>query len=944
MPVWRSRLQLSRCMVLSVPFARSCRTLPRLVRQYARPSYAEVDAAPTAPPADLGTSGGPRPPTPEPESKPEPEPPRPSSKNHRENKSSMTSFASRLLSAPVRPHPPDLSAVVTPILPSPVMTDLKLNRHRHIKGLGNQLRIQRIRDERNLPDPDWRELLKDLSAMTPERHTWGTVVVEASMETSKRLMSSDDFGVRTIMAKSGCAIATDVRPAETEGGHETMTITIHGPPSRLRSAIDLILITVGKASLKTKSTAVVAAGSHQRRVKDSKASQCYHAPFDVEEVTRHYGPDLKPSSIKPNDPLVVEDIPCPSKWTCDNLDAYIERITNPVLEKQAKRHFSRRGLGRSHSHAVSDILEKILSDPEAMPFVTVTSFHRALRFVTRFQPAFSNCCIRFLWLAARNPKGLVTTETFNILLKTHARLKDLGSFHLLIRIMHSFDCMPNMRTWLMTLRLFESAEIRRYILHTLDQKGMLDSPVIVRQIAAIMLSHDTQLALEQGLNLDQILARHDELYGGREIWLTRKGGLDVIDALCRHGHSKDALKVTELMAAPGRPPCARPDFLTLNRLLTHASTHRLTNFAIDVLAVHTAKYSVEPDDLSYKLLFDLFWKAKMPLTVATVWHCAVLNRKVSKLEPWGRMAYALHVLRKLVSKPPDSTTESDQLQMLTAAAGRLRSLISPFVASLTWYKISEPVEPELGKKTTNQNPCYVETADLIKPGFYDDHRAASIRESESRLAARHAGYVPGPPLYRLLRLASRNDNTAISLLDIYAKGDKAHDTPISESEDENPTMSSPRMALRKRMPEQSLRQKFKIRLKPCGKRIAPEPHKSHLLYSEIEMEADYSPLYWALENDVDKVLEAQGAHSSEQPADAALEKRGAHPSEQSESRPDRQLGFVSNPRAKRIRYIPYKPKGKTSMRQHLQHRGAQNSSRIVACTDNTQRTEIEKKI
>ncbi len=66
---------------------------------------------------------------------------------------------------------------------------------------------------------------------------------------------------------------------------------------------------------------------------------------------------------------------------------------------------------------------------------------------------------------------------------------------------------PDLNSWLAFLRLFESEAVKRYILHAMGAKGLLDTRSAVRRAAKEMVPHDVDRAVQMNMGLASLLGR-----------------------------------------------------------------------------------------------------------------------------------------------------------------------------------------------------------------------------------------------------------------------------------------------------------------------------------------------------------------------------------------------------------------------------------------------------
>lgn len=616
-------------------------------------------------------------------------------------------------------HPSRVSVLIDPWKPVPLSLAENYRRaHEHGQSVISQRRYEERRQSFDRPFADWRELLQRMSDNTPDRASWRAVNLHTDTNRfdSRVLFHDLEMGIRPIMEATGCAVRTRMT------GGSIMSISVYGPPNSLERAVTAILETIqvalvtqgghdGSAVIDMKPCELSAEDrSHLNRV-DAQSHVDLNALMSLDA-----SPSTAPSTVFRTAFPTAQEVPRPGVWTKRGLDDYVARITDVRLEELARSIPSQR---TCHVSVVSTLLRDVFNDHDARSSITLPVIHKALRYHVRHGMALRQEMLILFDFTTRTLKLSPSAETFNIMLSGYAQAKDLGGFELIVRSMEAYSCVPNFRTWLYMMSMIESGQVRQYMLGIMRSKGMLDSPSVARELAKLNAVHHARAAMEteRPTTLREFLDRQDRLYGERNLWLTPWVANQTVDVFCEYGRFRDAFALVKRMRKPDRPASARPNIVTYTTILAHAKTQRLV--AIGLLALERLERAgLVPNQVTYHLLFELVWNARLPLAVGVVWHHAALAL--------GSMSYRMRrrvgdVLHALGSEEPTSEGED-----VVARWARLRSL-----ASL----VSTLPSPET----------------LPEPDG-DDRVPLDLLFSQ-----KYAGYKPEEPLGQLLKTALEAD-------------------------------------------------------------------------------------------------------------------------------------------------------------------------------------------
>jgi hypothetical protein len=315
--------------------------------------------------------------------------------------------------------------------------------------------------------------------------------------------------------------------------------------------------------------------------------------------------------------------------------------------------------GKSHDEAVVKQLHEVLNDPATQRALSPEAFKSALAFVTRkghmYRPH-----VRAFFVRMEVLNMPMDTEVFNMLAESAVKGRDLRSFSTVIRLMINRGFQPDLYTWILFLRLIKSEEVKRYILHAMNHRGLLDRPTAIRQIAREMAPQDIDRALQQGKDLESFLSHQEGLYGPG--WLSIGAANKIVDFLGRYGKFDMCADFVDIMATT---EVARPDVVTLNTILTHCKVQNDLHRAVDFLSRFERQLAspVTPNAITYHLLSELGWRHKLPHVTGIIWRYSCLVNQTS-----NRMRFRAAKLLTGLKKPGLSLESSPSITDLSGTA------------------------------------------------------------------------------------------------------------------------------------------------------------------------------------------------------------------------------------------------------------------------------------
>ncbi|CAK7225866.1 hypothetical protein SBRCBS47491_006034 [Sporothrix bragantina] len=264
--------------------------------------------------------------------------------------------------------------------------------------------------------------------------------------------------------------------------------------------------------------------------------------YYLRDRKRRDDPVFSPHTIQ----IGAHQIPRPDDWTPASLERYVAALTNgrppahlaarlypqsrarakkqadgssdsePPLESLATNFDTPTASSKadgnpilnSHDRTVVNLLHSLFHEEAAKHALSMSAFKMALQFMCKHGETYRPE-VRSLFERAGSVHMPMDTETFNILLASQVKTQDLRNFGATLVLMNRRGMKPDLTTWLLFMRLFESEEVKRHILRTMhaSRRDLLDLPGALRSIAQELVEYDARRAVFQH---KQFQRKHEE--------------------------------------------------------------------------------------------------------------------------------------------------------------------------------------------------------------------------------------------------------------------------------------------------------------------------------------------------------------------------------------------------------------------------------------------------
>lgn len=480
---------------------------------------------------------------------------------------------------------------------------------------------------------DWRDALSVLESRTPvASDEWieDGMKIELSKHKFDAIMQNGgDEKIGAIRRRTGASIK--VSSADTPAAPSSLLVS--GTRAAINSATAEFRRIAGRITI-TRLWADLGPG-------EARTESFSEDDFFVPPPTREEGGLWRRFKIDYN----AYTTPWPTHMSFRSFERYVASLIDSVMLPHlisALYNPTKHAVLLDHERAVARRLQRAFANPEAKPWISCSALKLALSFLCRsgdkFLPearAIFNTMDRF---------GLrMDADVFNMFLKAPAATRHLRKFRRMVITMSRRGLAPNLDTWILFLRMFESVEVKSYVLQAMNSKNLLGTPEAIRRVAEEMARFDAEHAMAARKDLDAFLQEQDERYGPD--WLTRDAANPVLDVLCSHGRFGDAFALLDRMRtyvsamippeyyyyhpeAPDYRIPYRPDVASFNTIISHARVQGKVPAAVN--AVRKMKAAglggVQPRADTFEMLFEMAWRARLRSAVGVVWRYAALAR------------------------------------------------------------------------------------------------------------------------------------------------------------------------------------------------------------------------------------------------------------------------------------------------------------------------------
>lgn len=497
---------------------------------------------------------------------------------------------------------------------------------------------------------DWRHVLSLLASKTPEESVrWIEDGMKIEIPERKLAAIMDNAGderIGAIRRRTGASIKVSRADSPTAFS----TLLVSGTRAGINSATAEFRRIAGRITI-TRLWAPLAPDEVETETFNDE-------DFFVPPLTREEGGPWQRFRVDYN----AYTTPWPTHISFSSFERYVASLTDSVMHPHLNSLLynpTRHAVLLDHERAVVRRLKRAFMNYEARPWISCSALKLALSFLCRkgdkYLPEARSIFVMMDRFGLR-----MDADVFNMLLRAPAATRNLRKFRRTVLLMSKKGFSPNLDTWILFLRMFESVEVRSYILQAMNSKNLLGTPEAIQRVAEEMAPFDTEHAINQDKDLSTFMQEQSERYGPD--WLTRDAANQVLDVLCRHGRFRDAFELLDLMHAhvesiPVEDKADRtahsPDVISFNTIISHAKTQGKMPVAVNAIRkMKTTAFATQLDRVTFGLLFEMAWKSRLRFSLSIIWKYASLAR----LTTW-RMRYRVAAL--INGEPKSSERDVD---------------------------------------------------------------------------------------------------------------------------------------------------------------------------------------------------------------------------------------------------------------------------------------------
>lgn len=506
-------------------------------------------------------------------------------------------------------------------LPSP--REQERLRRRHYEAVTAQVLHERDRKQFGGRAVDWRVVLEEMAKSTPDsspEYIEDGIKIDVDKDILARVLQSagdDNFG--SLRRRTSTVIKVS---------RDESTLLLSGTRQAINTATEEIRNMAGKITVTRRYSPLEPGQSETEELGNEQ-------DFFIPSLTRNEGAFSKKKRITQH----VFLTPMPTKWTAKTMQDYVISLVDSYVDPSLHSPVylpTYNNLLVDHERAVVIRLMRLFLHWPIEIVVSCSLVKLAMSFLAakgdKYEPETRRL---FVLLDRRGVR--MDTDVFNIMLRAPVQTRNLRKFRMILRIMTDRGFTPNLDTWILFLRMFESVEVKAYILQAMNAKNMLSIPEAIQLVAQEMAPYDANHAINQGKDLATFLRDQKARYGPD--WLTRDAGNKMLNVFGEYGRFEDACKLLDLMGERyhkipkqhiDERLATRPDAISFASIINHARILGKVPVAVNVVRkMKTSKLAVQPNATILDFLFDLAWNNRLRATIVVIWRYASLARLTS---------------------------------------------------------------------------------------------------------------------------------------------------------------------------------------------------------------------------------------------------------------------------------------------------------------------------
>jgi hypothetical protein len=472
--------------------------------------------------------------------------------------------------------------------------------------------FEMMRQQRDFENAHPTTVMEDLILHTPRRAEGTILRISVPNNALPALLFDADENILEIKHRTGC----DIDLLEAEDNNDFRTLLLSGPSICVTMAAARIFEVVPDAVTKSTNPVFIPPAYSTRSINYVPSSEEKDASLVKPRYYLTYANDSITTA-----PRRADSVPQPDKWTSNSLEAYVRSLTRIKMTNHVHRFLYQEG--EEHQEIVRELLSKIFDLDECREVMTVTTVNEAMSFLMKHHKIPEVCDI---FGKAQLNGFRMNTESFNIMLRGAAKIRDLNTFGYLIRIMVRLGHRPNSGTWVAFMSVLDSPKAIWRVFQVMRERGLFHEEGLMTDVCTLLVPHELRYCLgkEKPMLIPEFIVYMTKRYG--ESWLTLSGANQMLDELAIRGLMSECWLLIEHMISQN----ITPNVVSVNTILTHCSRLDGLKAAVEFFQRLTKLFRFKPDSITYSILLRAAWDACCYATSRTVWQYACLDACV----PW----------------------------------------------------------------------------------------------------------------------------------------------------------------------------------------------------------------------------------------------------------------------------------------------------------------------
>ncbi|KAI1308346.1 hypothetical protein F5Y03DRAFT_350754 [Xylaria venustula] len=553
--------------------------------------------------------------------------------------SSSTVQGRRSLRRKIKTQVPSARAksMIKPAIQYPSRRASRRSLRKHVVSTRRQARHEFARDLLDKSPNDWRSTLDFMIRHTPkfgEMVDFKVGISKGAAAQARATLSGLDTNLWQIQQRHHCKIHVE------SGFHEDepLILSLSGSTVSVRESLLEIVQTVGKvAAVRVLDPALQISPAElwRGRVQGQLPIQLLGdgEPAAGMETVTLYGPTTdfakmaerpkhKPYKLKTR----ADEIIRPHVWTKTSFEEYVAKLVFARLPTHL--HRSLYPVGLSHQATVVQLLTSLFSSEDSRTAMSVTALKMALQYIHSCGPVFRPAA-RTISNQAELQQLPLDAEVFHTFLKSAARSGDIQGFNSVLKAMRRKGHYMRVETWTSFLFMIQDPKIKFHIMRKMRSRGLHRLRPILEELGRHRVILDLERSKDTEVDIERLLLAQNKQYGPS--WLNTITLNNMIDVLGSRG---DLRACHELLDSLDRDR-VRLDHYTLNTMMTH------TRSIPQKIKLLSRWPELDPDDVTYHILFQAAWKQRLPNMLRVIWRYSVFANLSS-----SKMRYTLTILMR----------------------------------------------------------------------------------------------------------------------------------------------------------------------------------------------------------------------------------------------------------------------------------------------------------